>query len=159
MNQKEILEFNRKCAEFLKWEEKLDKLNAEDEKAMFFYTPFSREFWSSGTSITGQGWEQTKLFTPKDMKFHSDWNWIMEVVGAIEKLDYFVHTLGCGCFITTNNAKIMESNNWNDTIVTSTDFFNYEKELPTKKEAVVQAIAQFLTWYSANKRWTGNNNI
>lgn len=67
--------------------------------------------------------------------FDSDWNWIMEVVERIESLGYSF-TIGNnhasiwkgGSAIVSSNAKIKQS----------------------KKEAVVQAIWNFLNWYYEN---------
>jgi hypothetical protein len=82
----QIIENNKLLAEFMGWKEKEDRLNVGDEKSMFFATPFNREFWSEGTSISREGWEQTELFTSEDMVFHLDWNWLMQVVEKIDEV-------------------------------------------------------------------------
>ena len=119
MSQEEILEYNKKCAAFLGWDYNkfMDRWNEED---------FQHEY-SNTNSI--------------DLKFHSDWNWIMEVVEAIEKIDdnfYFVKINTGGCFIHPLN----------DTRDYKGICYQAGK---TKKEAVVQAINQFLIWYEQNK--------
>ena len=50
-----------------------------------------------------------KYYELKDLKFHSDWNWIMEVVNAIEK-DYGISIVGGSvkkptCVIYLSNLK------------------------------------------------------
>lgn len=85
MDKQEILDYNKRCAELLGWENDTSLLN---------------------------------------LRFHSDWNWIMEVVDAIEKVAW-VNIKGCAVDIST----IVNLN------------------APTKKEAVVQAINQFLIWH------------
>ena len=65
MTQEEILEYNKRCAEFLGKE-------YNDNKIVTPYTHFS------GQNPTGKIWEECK--------FHSDWNWIMEVYDKICKL-------------------------------------------------------------------------
>ena len=60
MTKQEIENYNRLCAEFLGWK-KHEKFNP----------PYF-------TSENGGWWE-------KELKFHSDWNWIMIVVEAIER--------------------------------------------------------------------------
>lgn len=99
MTQEEILEYNKLCAEFL----------GEEMTTYFVET-------------------QMDLIGSSELHFHSDWNWIMEVVEAIEKKSW-VNIKGCAVDIST----IANLN------------------APTKKEAVVQAINQFLIWYEQNK--------
>ena len=85
------------------------------------------------------------------MKFHKGWNWIMNMVIAIESLGFFVHIVGNGTLISTTDSKIIEKYNWNDTIADSTEIFNYQENMLTKKEALVKTIYSFLNWYFANK--------
>ena len=65
--------------------------------------------------------------------FTDDWNWIMEVVEKIEEIYYLkpVHILGNQCNILTNKT--------------------FKVCRDSKKEAVVQAIWEFLNWYKENK--------
>ena len=64
------------------------------------------------------------------MKFHSDWNWIMELVEAIEVME------GQEAIKEISNI-VLERN------------LGRVLDLPiyTKKEKMVQAINQFLIWY------------
>ena len=71
------------------------------------------------------------------MRFHSDWNWIMEVVEAIEKLGYYTKN---ECIRNVNYFNIYELKNNEETF--------YGSGNNSKKEAVVQAIYQFLKWYN-----------
>jgi hypothetical protein len=129
MTQEEILQYNKLCAEFL------DAIYSEHAEAWGFGNAKnigSKMFHGVmyHNVIEAQRFE-------KELKFHSDWNWIMEVVEAIEKLDnIFVKIHTGGCFIHPIN-----------------DTKNYiAKEYSSnKKEAVVQAINQFLIWYNQNK--------
>lgn len=108
MKQQEILKYNKRCAEFLGW---------KIVDGIITLIPEESEFQHEvGYSANGF------------LKFHSDWNWIMEVVDAIEKKVAWVNIKGCAVDISSIsnvNAK-------------------------TKKEAVVQAINQFLIWYNEN---------
>ena len=81
----------------------------------------------------------TKAGTLESMQYHSDWNWIMEVVETIEKL-------GLTTSLTNNYFHIMKVENNVGTTVGSSKINS-----ATKKEAVVQAIDQFLIWYEQNK--------
>ena len=111
MNQQEILEYNKRCAEFLGYE--------ISENKECFKLP------------TKNGWINLNIF-------HSDWNWIMEVVEAIEKVADW--TLEC---LNYSDG----SRNYQMMIPLS----NTNVIFKDKKEAVVQAINQFLIWYKENK--------
>lgn len=86
-----------------------------------------------GLKLSGPGFPSGYFY-----KQDYDWNWIMEVVEAIEKLKYLV-------VIKSNFCQIQElgnrENNFNPKIISSL----YSK---SKQEAVIQAINQFLIWYN-----------
>lgn len=118
MTQEEIL-YNKRCAKFLGWH------NAGMKDL---------ELWKSSENSIGV---QTS-----ELKFHSDWNWIMEVKTAI-----------------CNYSKVDEFNTQYDSVAkgyTCSIFPAYKNTfdafytdiLSTEKEAVVQAIDQFLIWYN-----------
>jgi hypothetical protein len=129
MTAEEILEYNKRCAEFL------GAIYSEHAKAWGFGNAKnigSKMFHGVmyHNVIEAQRFE-------KKLKFHSDWNWIMEVVEAIENLfdgEVLVEISDESCYI--GYYKLL-----------------YEKytTMETKKEAVVQAINQFLIWYNKNK--------
>lgn len=129
MNKKERILYTKNCLEILSY-----KCVTPDDKDFRIYEGVNSVIPKTVDANFNDG-------------FLNNWNWIMEVCEAIEKLHFFFHTLGRGSFVTTTDPKIIELNNWDDTIVSSTDLFDYEKEMPTKKEAVVSAINQFLIWY------------
>lgn len=111
MTQEEILEYNKRCAEFLGY------INT---------TPTDKDFdiyHNEKGMIIGN--KIHTMIEPMSAKFHSDWNWIMEVVEVIEKKAW-VKIKGCAVDISTI-ANI---------------------SAPTKKAAVVEAINQFLIWHS-----------
>lgn len=127
MTQDEILQYNKRCAEFLG----------------FKYHKGS-EYWT--TMLWGGAG-----FTLRKMKFDSDWNWIMEVVEAIEKLKFNVRiTIAC---ITIENA--FDNNSYLCPIY---KFHSMQGEFESKKEAVVQAINEFLIWYEQNKTIKKSNH-
>lgn len=78
------------------------------------------------------------------MRFHSDWNWIMEVVEAIEELNMEISILDEECSIIDTEKAEKEENPF---MIEPVSFGEGE----TKKEAVVKAINQFLIWYNGNK--------
>mgnify|MGYP000858116377 CR=1 len=111
MNNQEILEYNKRCAEFLGW---------KIVDGIITWIPEENEFQHE-VGYSAKGF----------LKFHSDWNWIMEIVEAINK---------------TQNSK-----QGGDT--THSTLKREVQALLGKaaKEAVVQAINQFLIWYNEQK--------
>lgn len=105
MTTTEILDYNKKCAEFLG----------------YIYYP-DWDLFRLGHDVNNS---PVKQYKPNNLKFHSDWNWIMEVVEAIEKSHAWVKIRGQAVDISTI-ANTCAS---------------------TKKEAVVQAIYRFLIWH------------
>lgn len=80
--------------------------------------------------------EQDFLFI-EDLKFHSDWNWLMEVVEKIE-------SLGFEFIITTFEIMIDKHR---ETIVRNLPVVDKK----TKIEAVYTACVEFIKWYNENK--------
>jgi len=74
-----------------------------------------------------------KAGTLESMQYHSDWTWIMEVVEAIEDMDIVVLIGKNTCVIEQTYGK------------TSMELGSIKRG--SKKEAVVEAINQFLNWY------------
>jgi hypothetical protein len=74
--------------------------------------------------------EKNVLITPIEMKFHSDWNWLMEVVEKIESLKVIVEIRENVCYIETSSK-------------------NYYSELEdTKLQATYKAVVEFIKWYN-----------
>lgn len=69
----------------------------------------------------------------ENLKFHSDWNWLMEVVEKIESLGYLVEIRENVCFIKTSEQ----------------DYFSELEE--TKLQAVYRACVKFIKWYNEQK--------
>lgn len=100
-------DYNKRCAEFLSIE-----------------NPYHKGHYICPNGIA------TK---PEDMKFDSDWNWIMEVVEAIKEKTSFKTVDECTeeeWYVTTGVTKLT---------------------LTTPKQIVVQAIDKYLIWYAAQK--------
>jgi hypothetical protein len=134
MSQEEYLEFNIRCAKFLGWKEtteefKIDWVGCKTIERLKIINP---------TYIPILEKDGDVLFPDFSvMDFTKDWNWIMEVVEAIEKIKEV-----------------------RDVVISSTGCIIFHKEKPfsshveDKKEAVVQAINQVLIWYNEQ-----NNNL
>lgn len=73
------------------------------------------------------------LLAPSNLMFHSDWNWLMEVVEKIEKLGVVVEIRENVCYIETSPN-------------------NYYSELEdTKLQATYKAVVEFIKWYNEQK--------
>ena len=136
MDREFILDFNKKCAEFLGWKR-----------------AYAHEFDKYGYCQTVDGYETPFVniisdeqiieynnsrftYSESELQFHSDWNWIMEVVEAIEKLKFNVR-------ITKSSITIETSVGCEFDLKTIYSFHSDEYPI-TKKEAVVHAINNFL---------------
>ena len=109
MTQEQLVEYNKRCAEFL-GDEGMQKICSDN-----------RHHYPS----------------IDEMKFDSDWNWIHEVIEAIEKISDW--NLEC---LNVEERLFQMCIPLSNTCITSED----------KKEAVVQAINQFLIWYNDNSK-------
>jgi hypothetical protein len=108
MTQEEIDNYNCLCAKFLGW--------VYNEQTNFWNEDMRHDF---------------SFLEDYDLKFHSDWNWIMEVVEAIKN--------------TTNPREHSDT-------TFSTLRFEIQTHLGrANKEAVIETINQFLIWYNENK--------
>ena len=67
----------------------------------------------------------------EDLKYHEDWNWLMEVVEKIESLGYRIEIVKHICRIYLSNK---------ETIIIS-------ENIP-KIEAVYNACVEFIKWYN-----------
>lgn len=106
-------EYNKMCAEFLKWEVEM----------------------------------------PEDLnQFDSDWNWIMEVIDKIEITSMDFHGR-FRVFISSDNCCINATNLDTSRETRCYAYFN-DCYGASKKEAVVQAIWEFLNWYKKQRKIT-----
>jgi len=135
MIQKEILEYNKRCAEFL-------GANIQDDSERIYIDKMKDDdmmFHNMSVNLGTYEWNGTTNihYIPFDMlEFHSDWNSIMEVVEAIEKLGFNFNIFHEDCLIKKDRKYVIVTN---------------ATKIKSKKEAVVQAINQFLIWYEQNK--------
>lgn len=123
LDKKEILEYNKRCAEFLGWE--YDSKHDD-------YEPTDCKFGSA------------KYLS--DMQFHSDWNWIMEVLKGITKIGYNWELIDFKG--TVKEEKFMKCSIFD--LQLNTPFIKFTYESADEKEAVTEAINNFLIWYNDN---------
>ncbi len=131
MTQEEILDYNRRCTKFL------GVPNLKDAKGdLWDILRTNQKIYSIRTS---------------ELPYHSDWNYIMEVVEAIEKL-YEHPNKEVNVDIRPGQIEIfqrpykLEGNDYHEIIYLGDGYINN-----SKKEAVVQAINQFLIWYNGQR--------
>lgn len=120
MTQQEIINQNEKFAKFLGWEK------YEDVNERFYGN------WKPNTTL-----EKPWSVRVEVLQFHTDWNWIMEVIKDIENL--------------YNGAVIVEITDKSCNISIYKFLYKKYTTMNTKIEAVTQAINQFLIWHEQNK--------
>lgn len=108
---------NKLIAEFMKWtvEPGMEK---EDDPYYNF----------------NNGWNMILL---SDMKYHSDWNWIMPVVEKIEALGYV--------------CNIDKSRTFISALLDNKSFYSGRVGDETKLDTLWQCVTQFIQWYNNNQ--------
>lgn len=143
MTNQETIDFNNLCAEFVGG----------------IYSPHA-EAWGFGEAsiiperkFLGTLYKnvvQAQRFE-KDLKFHSDWNLIEEVMETILNLDFVIKITSSKSLSKDRNLhKVTIQRNlvkdlWNDFYIVEAKDYN------TKKEAVVEAIQHFILWHKNDK--------
>lgn len=106
-------ENNKIIAEFMEWEIKKYSTSISD-----VITPYGQ-------------------LTENQLKFHKDWNWLMEVVEKIETLNYGVRITRTTCFI--------------DSLTAIPEFKILGGLEETKIQAVYNACVGFINWHNEQK--------
>lgn len=134
MNQQEIIEFNRKCAEFL------GKDKTGTDVTWTFPSYLNGKLWVDEHFFNNDnqycGRRQTEVY---ELKFHSDWNWIMQVVDKIEELGYKTE------FNSTN--KIKSTLIYKKRGEKYVAYFGCIDKI-SKKKAATETINEFIDWYN-----------
>ena len=125
MTQEKTLKYNKKCAKFLGWQ------NLNDESFPEYIDKLAN------------------FYSLKDLLFNSDWNWIMEVVEIIEKLDVDKNKFSSHPFYQGFD---LETQSYYAHFQFGEDLNFNGKSYISKKEAAVEALNQFLTWYEQNNK-------
>ena len=94
--------------------------------AEFMNLNLYKSFWYKSNIAT-----EKQICKENNLKFHSDWNWLMEVVEKIESLGYRIEIVKHICRIYLSNK---------ETIIIS--------ENTPKIEAVYNACVEFIKWYN-----------
>jgi hypothetical protein len=101
-------------------------LGQDKNTALFYFPQFKNIEFKYGEYIACEHFSESQL------KFHSDWNWLMEVVEKIESLGFVFSIKINWVKITKDRVAI---------IVRWEEDFN-------KKEAVYNACVEFIKWYN-----------
>lgn len=120
-------ETNKIIAEFLGWKNHLK--NGSTTKVFLN----NKEYIQDWEYINE---EKELLITPIEMKFHNDWNWLMEVVEKIESLDGNIHICNNDVFVhfPKRCRKLIRVNG--------------ERLKINRIEAVYNACVTFIEWYN-----------
>ena len=98
----------------------------------------------------GYGLVEQDLLFAEQLKFHKDWNWLMEVVEKIEGLGY--RTLAENeCFmITKSKLSSFDVRSKDDYSTIFSDNYEINHYGGSKKENVYNACVTFIEWYNKN---------
>ena len=110
-----------------------------------------------GNEVTGPGipmgiWfkDRQDFIQFSDLKYHSDWNWLMEVVEKIESIKDPHHGY-FGVYISSNSCTIQGTRFRSDKIEEPPVYFN-DTILSSKIERTYIAAVMFIKWYNENKK-------
>lgn len=150
------IENNRLIAEFMAFQTRTD---AVDDRVLAYYV---------GNVIknadNSKNENEENVFHPEDMRFDTDWNWLIEVVEKIKKLDYSLNMqyLSCQGYIVSNKGYNAINNHIEIAIVSSipNKFASkpptaenpiFVSEFDCPKEALYNLVLRFIKWYNEKK--------
>jgi|Laugrespbdmm15sd_2_1035082.scaffolds.fasta_scaffold03849_2 hypothetical protein len=121
-----ISESNKLIAEFMQYEffDGDFKVPHTNKTSNSDFKEWCPTYWNNDLDSGGY------LVCPSNLIFHSDWNWLMEVVEKIESLGVIVEIRENVCYIETSPN-------------------NYYSELEdTKLQATYKAVVEYIKWYN-----------
>ena len=129
-------------------------MNTENNKIIAEFMGESKqpyEFPKFGKIDTNGDWKD--IFFDNQLKFHSDWNWLMEVVEKIERLEDLErfeitnHSVNITYYQSKENKFILNLNHRNNGLY----LMGGENTVNTKIQAVYKACLEFIKWYNEQK--------
>jgi hypothetical protein len=103
---------------------------------------YSYEMYGIIESI-GEGEYEKHFYLPEEMLFHSDWNWLMEVVQRINITEDYRFSIQ----INTMDVYIHDAKNNNYIFKSGADW--QPNEL---KKSVYEAVGYFIKWYNNQEK-------
>lgn len=142
MTEQEIVEYNNRCAKFLGYELITPAMRKYPEK-------WKHSYWEINNK---NNVHTSKYVLCMDgyLSFHSNWNNIMEMVEAIEKLGFRFEIWKMED-ADLHRVDILKMGWAGESVFDSKDGWT-KLTHATKKEAIVSAINQFLIWYENDKK-------
>ena len=107
--------------------------------AEFMNLNLYKSFWYKSNIAT-----EKQICKENNLKFHSDWNWLMEVVEKIESLDCVIDFK-----ITIEYVEIIAR--MGKGIVFKNCIFDIDY-CTTKREAIYNACVEFIKWYNKQNK-------
>jgi len=90
-------------------------------------------------------WHKIHIHNKNDLYYHSDWNWLMEVV---EKIESIKDKQGCSFFVEISKEKVHIKYYYKGEEFDN--IFCYYYSLRSKKETLYIACVEFIKWYNGN---------
>lgn len=144
-----MIQLNLKCAKFLEWK---PAFAHEADRYGYIQTVdgFSTPFYNNSDPQLVESNQDLTIHSISELKFHSDWNWIMEVIEKIESLgyatslshNYVISNYGNDCFKIDTKSNAISA--YDDKPIQ----FSLTKG---KKEATIESIDRFIDWYNKQK--------
>ena len=142
----ETIENNKLIAEFLEWEKSnwfVPSKGFEIRRKYDLELPNKLKLYKEEEIQIEGEWgyadvEQERCFF-EDLLFHSDWNWLMEVVEKIESIEYGIYQVD----ILQEGCKILERCR----LLIDKRVGKLESDT-TKIESVYLACVEFIKWYN-----------
>ena len=86
----------------------------------------------------------------KNLKYHSDWNWLMKVVEKIENIKDSHHGR-FGIYISSNSCVIQSTNFKSDKPIANPSYYYDDVILNSKLESTYNAVVRFINFYNKQK--------
>jgi hypothetical protein len=125
-----VIENNRLIAEFMGYNEEI----VNDE--VYFTLP-----------------DMLESLSDEELHYHSDWNWLMEVVGRIESIkSYDRDVFGTEVKIYKDKCTIKSGHyNTKGVVYSKEQYFDGIRQEKSKKESTYTLCIDFIKWYNKQK--------
>ena len=116
-----------------------ENTTTENNQIIAEFTGVEKSSYYSGIDTKGfsLGWAyviKEKFYTYEELLYHSDWNWLMQVVEKIESLGFNFQITSQYAAVLKNHSLICQS------LISTVDGIN-------KIQATHETVAAFIKWY------------